>query len=258
MKEEFNDRQLAILEQLRNDGEVKIGGLKEYFGVTEMTIRRDLEKLERGGHVRRTFGGAILASPDVALRDRIVERADEKERIGRAAAALVRPGDSVFIDGGSTTLQVARSLPDGADVTVVTNAINVAAELSEKRIPTIVLGGSLLETTRSMVGHMTVEAASRMAFDKAFLGATGLHPAHGFSNTNLHEAEVKRAAIRQSKEAYAVMDQSKFGLTMLVSFAGLAEVTGLVTDRLPAGELGDLCRSAGLVLVEAPPDKDEP
>jgi DeoR family transcriptional regulator, fructose operon transcriptional repressor len=231
MLDGFNERQLSILERLRDSGEV--------------------EKLERAGHVRRTFGGAILASPDVALRDRVGEHAAEKERIGRAAAALVQPGDSVFIDGGSTTLQVARFLPDGVDVTVVTNAINVAAELSDKRIPTIVLGGSLLETTKSMVGHMTVEAASRMAFDKAFLGATGFHPKHGFSNSNMHEAEVKRAAIRQAKDAYVVLDHSKFGASMLVSFASMTEVRGLVTDRLPGGELEEAGRSAGLLLVAA-------
>jgi DeoR family transcriptional regulator, fructose operon transcriptional repressor len=252
MQDQFNERQQEIIELLKKKGEVKIAWLSECFRVTEMTVRRDLEKLERAGQLRRTFGGAILASHDVTLQERVVVRAAEKERIGQFAAGLIRSGDSIFIDGGSTTLQLARFLPEGLDITIVTNAINVAAELSEKKIPTIVLGGTLLDTTKSMVGHMTVEAVSRMAFDKVFLGATGVHPTHGFSNSNMNEAEVKRAAIRQAKESYVVMDHTKFGASTLVSFASLAEVRALVTDHEPEQELAQACRTAGLMLLTAP------
>lgn len=251
MKDDLNDRQKQIIQQLQTKGEVKIAELKEFFDVTDMTVRRDLEKMERSGLLKRTFGGAILASKDVALRERSIVRGVEKERIGRLAASLVQPGESIFIDGGSTTLQIARHLPEDANITVVTNAINVAAELSEKRIPTIVLGGILMDTTKSMVGPVTLETISRMAFDKVFLGATGLHPQHGFSNSNMHEAEIKRVAIQKAKESYIVMDHSKFGTSMLVSFADLNVVTAIITNESPNQEMVSICQTAETSIILA-------
>lgn len=242
----MNERQSKIIELLQIKGEVKIFDLKGYFKVTDMTVRRDLEKLERNGVLKRTFGGAILTSKDVTLRERTIVRAIEKERIGRCAARLIQPGDTIFIDGGSTTLQVARHLPNNAEITVVTNAINVAAELSEKKIPTIVVGGILFEVTNSMVGPITMETISRMAFDKVVLGATGLSALHGFSNSNMHEAEIKRTAIRKAKESLVVMDHSKFGERVLVSFAGLRDINKIVTDVLPDKELAKACQLAGM------------
>ncbi|TLS48463.1 DeoR/GlpR transcriptional regulator [Paenibacillus antri] len=251
MEHRLNDRQSSIVEQLRSRGEVKISELKQRFDVTEMTVRRDLEKLERLGIAARTFGGAILDSRDIELAQRTTVRSEEKGRIGKRAAACVRPGDSIFIDGGSTTFQVARHLPEKADITVVTNALNVANELASKKIPTIVVGGLLLEATISMVGPTAVESISKMAFDKAFLGATGLDARHGFSNSNLLEADVKRMAIRKAKAAFVVLDHSKFGEKVLVSFAALGDVGTVVTDRTPDPELSEACRAAGVDVLLA-------
>lgn len=170
-------------------------------------------------------------------------------RIGRLAAGLVRKGESIFIDGGSTTLLVARHLPEDANITVVTNAINVAAELSEKKIPTIVLGGILIDTTKSMVGPVTIEMITRMAFDKIFLGATGLHPQHGFSNSNMQEAEIKRIAIQKAKESFIVLDHTKFGASMLVSFADIRDVHAIVTDNEPNPEWIETFQLAGTKIL---------
>ncbi len=246
MEQRLNARQSTIVERLRRQGEVKLSELKQLFDVTEMTVRRDLEKLEQLGIAVRTFGGAILDSRDVELAQRTTVQAEEKERIGRFAAGSVREGDSVFLDGGSTTFQIARHLPERFGVTVVTNALNIASELASKKIQTIVIGGMLLEATISMVGPTAVESISRMAFDKAFLGATGLDAQHGFSNSNLLESDVKRMAIQKSKEAIVVLDRTKFGEQALVSFAGLRDVHRIVTDRPPEGELLAGCREAGL------------
>ncbi|HZG79116.1 MAG TPA: DeoR/GlpR transcriptional regulator, partial [Paenibacillus sp.] len=144
------------------------------------------------------------------------------------------------------TFQIARHLPDRADVTVVTNALNIASELASKRIQTIVVGGLLLEATISMVGPTAVESISRMAFDRVFLGATGLDAHHGFSNSNLLEADVKRMAMLKAKETVVVLDHSKFGEQVLVSFASIRDVHRIVTDRLPDGDLLDACREAGM------------
>jgi DeoR family fructose operon transcriptional repressor len=124
---------------------------------------------------------------------------DEKIRIGLKAVELIRPGESVFIDGGSTTLQIAKNINSNMGVTVITNALNIAQELQNKHVPIIVIGGFLRESTSSMVGSIAMETVSRMAFDRAFLGASGLTVEHGFSNTNMDEAELKRLTIKQSK-----------------------------------------------------------
>jgi DeoR family fructose operon transcriptional repressor len=249
MNELLNLRQQQIVDQLHHIGEVKVTELKEAFTVTEMTLRRDLEKLELLGLVKRTFGGAILASKDSTIGERTTVMAEAKSQIGRRAALLVQAGESIFLDGGSTTLQVARHLPANANLTVVTNALNVAAELADKKITTILLGGVLVEATLSLVGPIAIETISRMAFDKVFLGATGMDALHGFSNSNLYEAEIKRIAIQKAKEAIIVLDHSKFGEQVFISFSELAQIQCIVSDQLPEGELLQACNLAGITMI---------
>ncbi|RKP52936.1 DeoR/GlpR transcriptional regulator [Cohnella endophytica] len=251
MNNGLNARQLQIMERIQELGEIKIPELSEALQVTEMTIRRDIEKLESLGSVKRTFGGAIFVGKDVALQDRTGIRIEEKQRIGRAAAKLIQAGDSIFIDGGTTTLEVAKHIPKGLNITVVTNAMNVALELAGKEIQTMVTGGMLRESTSSLVGPVAAQALSGMAFDRAFLGATGIDEQHGFSNSNLYETEIKRLAIRQANETTVVLDHSKFGAKVLASFASLGAIRRMVTDRLPPEGLALACQEAGLELIVA-------
>ncbi|MGG1516449.1 DeoR/GlpR family DNA-binding transcription regulator [Paenibacillus oryzisoli] len=244
----LNVRQQQLLDLISREGEVRIADLKEAFEVTEMTIRRDLEKLEESGGVKRTFGGAIFVGKDITLQERSGLLTEEKVRIGRRAAALIQPRDSIFIDGGTTTLQVARHIPQGMNITVVTNAVNVATELTAKQIPTMMIGGMLLEATHSLVGPIAGQNLEGMAFDRIFLGATGVNIEHGFSNSNIYEAEIKRIAIRQAAETNIVLDYSKFGAKVLISFAPLSGVHRIVTDQLPEGELHRACEEAGVEL----------
>ncbi|GIQ63473.1 DeoR family transcriptional regulator [Paenibacillus cisolokensis] len=243
---ELNARQRLILERLMLEKEVKISELSERFRVTEMTIRRDLEKLEETGTVKRTFGGAIHIGQDLALQDRSVLNMEAKLRIGRSAAASIRPGESIFIDGGTTTLQVAKCLPHGMKITVVTNALNIAAELLNKQIPTVVTGGMLVEATNSLVGPLAAQCINDMAFDRAFLGTTGISAGHGFSNSNLYEAEVKRLAASRSAEMNVVADSTKFGVRSLASFAPLAAASRIWTDSMPEEPLAGACEEAGV------------
>ncbi|MGG1516548.1 DeoR/GlpR family DNA-binding transcription regulator [Paenibacillus oryzisoli] len=247
----LNARQQQIKERLELLGEVKIGEMKDFFGVTEMTIRRDLEKLEQIGLLRRTFGGAIMIGKDVALKDRADLWTEEKSRIGRRAADLIQAGDSVFIDGGTTTVQIVRALKPRSNITVVTNALNVASELISKKISTIVIGGTMLETTSTMVGPIAAATISSMSFDRIFLGATGITSKHGYSNSNMYEAEIKKLAIRQATEVNIVVDQTKFGAKMLASFGELSKADRIITDRLPESELMTACREASVELLES-------
>ena len=241
-----NDRQQQIIDLVTLEGEVRIADLKERFDVTEMTIRRDMEKLEQQGVLRRTFGGAIHISKDIALRDRSTLHIEAKKEIGRKAASFIQPGESIYIDGGSTTLQIARYVKPGMSITVVTNALNVAFELMEREIPTMMVGGTIIHKTASLAGPLAAEALSRMAFDRVFLGATGVSMEHGFSNSNMYEAELKQLAISRASEVNIVIDQSKFGVKSLVSFADFSKIHRLITDSKPNEEFTDICEHNGI------------
>jgi DeoR/GlpR family transcriptional regulator of sugar metabolism len=214
-----------------------------------MTLRRDLEKLEQMGLLRRTFGGAILIAKDIALLERTGVLIDEKTKIGLQAVQFIQPGDSIFIDGGSTTLQIAKCLRPNLNITVVTNALNIAAELQAKLISTIVIGGILLEKTSTLVGPLACDSLAKMAFDRVFIGTTGATARHGFSNSNMHEAEVKRFVIEQAAEVNIVMDHTKFGMKDLFSFASLVAVDRIITDRPPDQELVQALKDASVEIV---------
>jgi len=237
----LNDRQQQIVELITIEREIRVSELKKKFDVTEMTIRRDLEKLEQQGILRRTFGGAIQVSKDIALHERTVQFIDEKKRIGKKAASIIQAGESIYIDGGSTTLEVARFLKPDMSLTVVTNALNVAVELLEKKIPAMMVGGIIIEKTASLVGPLAAEGLSKMAFDRVFLGATGVNVQHGFSNSNMYEADLKRLAINRASNVNVVIDFSKFGVKSLVSFADFSMVNTIFTDKIPPAEFIHCC-----------------
>ncbi|MFS0726744.1 DeoR/GlpR family DNA-binding transcription regulator [Paenibacillus sp. 1P07SE] len=247
----WNARQQQIVDRLQTDGEIRLHDLKSAFSVTEMTIRRDLEKLEQAGLLRRTFGGAILADRDVALKDRVSVMTEEKISIGRMAAALIQSGDYVFIDGGSTTYELARALKPGLDITVVTNALNVAGVLQDKGIPAIVSGGMILEATSTLIGPFAEQLVGSMAYTRIFLGTTGVSAQHGFSNSNMYETQIKRAAIRQTSEVNILADHTKFGAKELLSFARLSEANRLITDASPDHQLLSACKEADMEVTVA-------
>lgn len=251
MRLNLNERQNEIWDVIQRDGEVKINDLKERYAVTDMTIRRDLEKLESLGLVRRTFGGAIPMTLDVSLKERDSVMLDEKARIGKQSAELIEPSQAIFLDGGTTTLQVARHIRPDSSITVITNALNVAAVLMEKGVHTIVAGGMLLEKTGSMVGPIAIGTLRTMAFDQAFLGATGITAEHGFSNSNSFEAELKRYAMRRSDKVNIVADASKFGARFLHSFAGFEDVDRIITDREPPDSIREAAETERLQFVVA-------
>ncbi|MDR6549092.1 DeoR/GlpR family DNA-binding transcription regulator [Paenibacillus qinlingensis] len=246
---QINGRQQQILDRMALDGEVRIAELKEMFDVTEMTIRRDIEKLETMGMLRRTFGGAILMGKDIALQDRTGVMMEEKMKMGLRAAQLIKEGESIFLDGGSTTLQVARYLTPNMPITVVTNALNVAAELQGKQIPTIVVGGMLLDKTSTLVGPVASVAIAKMAFDRVFIGTTGFTIKHGFSNSNMHEAEIKRLVLEQASEVNMMMDHTKYGVRDLFSFAEIGDVHRIISDRYPEGELHEALKESEVQML---------
>lgn len=227
-------RRQAILSHIEATGTVRVTDLSQKLQVSEMTIRRDLERLEAEGLLRRTHGGAVWKGvvPEAPAGLRNARLVGEKERIGRAAAALVEDGDSVLIDGGSTTAQFARALRERRGLTVVTNDIHVASQFADvAAVTVIVTGGVLSAGAFSLVGPDTERFLGRVQVDKAFLGAGGVSVEHGLTVTSPLEASVKRVMLATAQRVVICVDHTKLGRSALVPFGTLKHVHTIVTDR---------------------------
>jgi DeoR family fructose operon transcriptional repressor len=239
------ERRLRILNVLNEseNGMISVAKLSKILGVSSVTIRRDLDWLEEMALVRRMHGGAI-ALQSIVDEKPFIERREEasqaKQIIGRMAAQLVRDGERIILDAGTTTQQVARNLVGKKDLTVVTNALPVAEELCQfPQVSTILLGGMLKRKERCTVGPMVVTELSRLSVDKLFLSAAGFTVDKGATDPDLWETEVKQAMIRAAQEVILVADSSKWGVVTLVRITPLRAIHKLVTDDgLPAEAIG--------------------
>jgi len=230
------ERQARILEVLSEseNGIVTVSALSELFGVSGMTIRRDLSRLEEAGLVRRVHGGAVSYEGVVYEKPfltREKECGQEKQEIGRLAAQMIANGETIILDGGTTTQQIARNLAHKEELTVVTNAIPVAVALSNYlRVQTIMLGGMLKRKELCMVGPPVIEELSRMSVDKLFLSAAGFTVERGATDPDIRETEVKRAMIKAAREVILVADSSKYGYVAFAQIAPLRAIHKIVTD----------------------------
>ena len=230
------ERQQAIADLLSLRGRLSVSELATEYAVTTETVRRDLSALERAGIVRRVHGGAVPAEALTVLEARVDDRdrarADEKERIGRAALDLLpRSGGSVLLDAGTTTARLAGVLPRDLQLTVVTNAVPIAARLAGMaNIDLHLLPGRVRSTTQAAVGESTVEALRLLRTDVAFLGTNGLSLGHGFSTPDASEAAAKRAMVQSAHKVVVLVDSSKLGRENTVRFAEVGDVDVVVTD----------------------------
>jgi DeoR/GlpR family transcriptional regulator of sugar metabolism len=224
----------TILDLLADKTSISLDDLVDRLHVTAMTVRRDLNTLERKGLLRRVRGGAVSAqgrSYEPPLLTRARSHQDEKERIGAAAAAMVRDGDSIAIDVGTTALEVARHLGRHHNLTVVTPSFNVAGVLAEQvSIRVILTGGVLRPGELSLVGPLAERAFKDFFVDKLFLGIGGFDLNAGLTEFNPEDAQVKRAMIACAKEVIVVADASKFGKVAFAAVAGLDTVKHVITD----------------------------
>jgi DeoR/GlpR family transcriptional regulator of sugar metabolism len=236
-----DQRQRLILEKIRENGAARVSELRRLLGVSDMTVRRDLEALAERGFVEKVHGGATaLASSttnDPGLETRLQRRVREKRAIAEAARALVRPGQVIGLTAGTTTLRVAQALRDAPSLTVVTNSIEAASALREGPRPdlTVVLTGGVVVSQEILVGPLAVAAASSIHLDILFLGVHGMTEDAGFTSPDLLETEIDRTFIACADTVVVVADHTKWGVRGLSRVAGLAEVNILVTDSgLPA------------------------
>lgn len=250
-------RRAALARLLAARGFVRVVDAGFELGVSEVTIRADLTALAREGRAVRVHGGAMPAdslvreSPVESTRD---ERAAAKRAIGAAAAALVRSGDCVFLDAGSTALAVAEELLQRRelhDVVVVTSALPIALTLEAgvPRLSVVVTGGTLRPLQHSLVNPFAAPMLAALRFDLALIGCNGVHSEHGVTNVNLPEAEIKSLVMRAAKRRVVVADGGKLGRVEPAVICPLAGIDTLLTaGESPAGELEAL-RGAGLDVV---------
>ena len=248
------ERQQEILKLIEESSRVSVAELAARFDVSESSIRRDLNELHRLGMVQRTYGGAIgfvNASSEAPFSERVVSRHDEKERIGRAAARLVQPGDTIFVDGGTTTECMLSYLPVDAPLTVVTYGLNIVQRLIDQRTITLVLIGGILHVPTLTFGGVfaadSFECFS-MRFDRAFIAATGVSAEAGITNAGFEEIPIKRRALRSARETILLADSAKVGVIAAGVIAPIEQLQRLITTReAPEAEIENLRRHGVLV-----------
>jgi DeoR family transcriptional regulator, aga operon transcriptional repressor len=259
MDEQFSllaaERRNRIAEMVARQGVVRVGELSETFRVSEVTIRSDLDLLARQGLVVRDRGGAVAnlrAGLAVAFEQRAALNQEEKRRIGRAAAQLVQPGDTIIMDAGSTMLEMARCLGNVAPLTVVTNALNVATELgSFPDVHVILVGGSLDRATISAVGPHAIRDFCEYVVPKVFLGVHALDPVAGLTDCSIEIAEMKRTLIGVARQVTLLADAGKWGRVGLVKVAPLSAVQTIVSDAGLPAEAQAAVRELGIGLLLA-------
>jgi len=248
-----DERQQVILERLSRRGRVLAGDLAREFRTSEDTIRRDLREMAALGKCRRVYGGALPISPaSGSLAVRQGEAPERKAALGRAAAALARPGQVVFLDAGSTNAAIARALPAGLVVTVVTNAPDIAADLAGRPgVELIVIGGRVDPRSGAALGARALRDAREICVDLAFLGACAVDVRAGVAAFDAEEAEFKRLIAERAKVVVAAVTTDKLGTSAPFAVAPTSRLTHLVVEAdAPERALAPL-RRAGVSVHRA-------
>ena len=248
-----DERRALILDRLRSQGRVLAADLTAELDVSSDTIRRDLRELDDAGLLRRVHGGALPRHGDAAPFEARARRAPEaKASIARRAAECVRDGQLVVLDGGTTTLEVARTLRDDLRARVITTSPPIALELADHPgLEVTVVGGTLRPNSLVTVGAAPVEAFRLIRPDVVFLGVCGLHPEIGVTTSDLEERDVKAAMIEGAAGVIALADHDKLGTAMSAVVAPLSAVTCLVTDAEADDEALAPYRSLGIEVLRA-------
>jgi DeoR/GlpR family transcriptional regulator of sugar metabolism len=246
-------RKRHIQHLLRRDGQVVAKVLSRELGLSEDTIRRDLRELAQEGMLQRVHGGALPASPavtDFAGRRHLAPAA--KVAIARAAAAMVRRGQVVVLDGGTTTLQIARHLPRDMPLTVVTHSPTVAVELVDHPAAEVILiGGRLFKHSVVAVGAAAAEAIGRIRADLYFMGVTGIHPEAGLTTGDLEEAHIKRAIHQRAAETIVLASSEKLGAASPYLVVPVSDVSGMIVEGSVPAEATAAYERLGVTVTRA-------
>lgn len=245
------ERREMLLRRLHADGKLVARELASELGISEDSIRRDLRDLAAVGLCQRVYGGAVPVSAALAdYRARKTVEPESKQRVAKRAVALIRPGDRVILDGGTTTLAVARSLPPDLAATVVTHSPTIAAALVDHpTVEILLLGGRIYKHSAVACGAATVEAAQAITADLFLLGVTGVHPDHGLTTGDPEEAAMKRALAARAADTYVLASAEKLGAVSPYKVLDLHAVSGIVTDATNDDLLDELRRTAPNIVL---------
>ncbi|REJ05675.1 DeoR/GlpR transcriptional regulator [Microbacterium bovistercoris] len=245
-------RKDLLLDRLRTDGRIVAKEIAAELGLSEDSIRRDLRELDAAGLAVRVYGGALPASPavvDYATRTRVAP--ESKARIAAAAVALIEPGATVILDGGTTTLAMVHALPKTFPCTIITHSPTVAAALLEHQADIYLIGGQVFKHSAVACGAAAVEAANRISADLFFLGVTCIHPTAGLTTGDAEEAAMKRHLASRAAETYVLGSDEKLGTASRYTVLSLSAVAGVITDQPDEHPIPRQLSEAGVRLVHA-------
>src|SRR5260370_1040368 len=245
-------RRQQMLNLLEETGTLDVGELADRFGVSVVTIRKDLDELGAEGLLERTFGGAVFSHRsrfNRAFLQRALEHRQEKRAIAAAALEYVQDGDTIILDAGTTTLALAQVLKEQVkSVFVIPCSVPVALELSSAGYDILLLGGMVRNKSLALLGRETLRIIERYRADKAFLGSTGFTAEKGHSTPNPEDAQIKEAIMRVADEIYVLVDSSKYGHNCLTSFARLRDIDLTITDSHLSSSKAKSLEAAGATL----------
>lgn len=246
-----NQRHAHILDRLRRDGQVIAKATALELGLSEDTIRRDLREMAAEGLLKRVHGGAMPLAPDLPdLSARLALSSPEKRALGQKAAGLVKAGQLVFLDGGSTTAEIARQLPRDMALTVATHSPTIAAEFEHHRlIEVILIGGRLYKHSMVSVGATAAAAIALLRPDIFFLGVTAIHPVHGLSTGDFEEAAIKRQIAASSGDTYVTVTAEKIDRVSPCLVLPLSGISGLIAAADITAETLAPYRAAGVTVL---------
>ncbi|CAN7213490.1 DeoR/GlpR family DNA-binding transcription regulator [Ensifer adhaerens] len=245
-------RRALISARLSRDGEIVAKRLADELQLSEDTIRRDLREMAAEGLLKRVHGGALPltpALPDFATRQEIA--GNVKRRLGRKAAGLVVPRQTIFLDGGTSNAEIARALPREMRLTIITHSPTIAAELERHEADVILIGGRLYKHSMVATGAAALAAITAIRVDIFFLGVTAIHPVHGFSTGDYEEAAVKRAILGQAADTFVIATAEKFDAASPHHVANAEDIAGLIVPEDMNDDALGPYRDKGMALLSA-------
>lgn len=251
------ERKRLIVDTINKKSKVTVAQLCDLFNVSPATIRNDLRELEATGLLTRTHGGAVSVNrfyTELPYNERATENSDEKKAIGKLAASLVKDNDTILIDVGTTTIEMAKNLSNINKLTVVTNDIEVARFLNENTNASVyILGGHMRSKYNSISGKVTIDMLSNLHVDKAFLSAEGVTFDNGATVSDVNLSDFKQEAMKHSNRTIVLCDSSKFSKVAFCKFADLEEIDMLITsEKFKEKDLAEIYKSKNIDILMAP------
>lgn len=224
------ERQLKIIELISKNGSVQVDELAKMLDVSLMTIRRDLEKMKQEGKIDRCHGGAIVKR-EVPYTEKRVLETEGKHRIAEQSVRLIKKGQVIYLDAGTTTYEIAKRLMDIPNLTIITNDLEIARLLLESNANLLICGGLVQKSTGSMIGALANMMMDNLRVDIAFVGAQSIDDMYNVLTPTMDKAVMKQTICKNAKEKYLVVDSSKFGRQALIKINHFSDYTAVITNK---------------------------